>query len=108
MLTPCNYEIIDWILTYNILYISFLYMLIPTISYGQDQWQGEGEIEEAEVIIEKDRKIVLPRARRIFERVPPFAQSQGILGLQYSYVPVNFAPGMLNTRIRPLTVQSEP
>jgi hypothetical protein len=75
---------------------------------AQDNWEGTGEIEEAQIIIQKDRDIVLPNATRIFERVPAIVQPSGMLGLNYSFLPIRFTPSVLNTRVRPLTIQTEP
>ena len=36
----------------------------------KEKW-GEGEIEKVEIEIVKDRQIVLPKANRNFEKVPP-------------------------------------
>jgi len=85
-----------------------LIIFSSTFCFSQDEWEGTGEIEEAEVIIEKDRTIILPIARRLFEKVPAFEQQSGILGLTYDYIPIQFAPGDLNTRVRPLTVRAKP
>ena len=37
---------------------------------AQENW-GEGEVEDAVVVVEKERKITLPFASRRFEKVPP-------------------------------------
>ena len=50
----------------------FLLLLATTLYAQQPAWeQEEGEIDDAEVVIEKDREIELPPAARSFERVPP-------------------------------------
>jgi len=91
----------------HIFHVIFLLIIsIPLVA--QEDWEGRGEIEEAEVVIEKDRKIVLPSATRVFERMPPFELPTGLLGLQYTYLPVSFRPGMLKTRVRPLTIRTKP
>ncbi|MEQ9426876.1 MAG: hypothetical protein RJQ09_20805 [Cyclobacteriaceae bacterium] len=51
--------------------LSVTLMLISTLVFGQDEWAESGEIESAEVIIEKDREVVLPQANRFFDKVPP-------------------------------------
>ena len=91
----------------TIIWVILLIGIIP-VSKGQDNWEGTGEIEEAEIIILKDRQIVLPNASRIFQRVPAVTQPSGILGLSYSFEPIRFTPSALNTRVRPLTIRTEP
>ncbi len=95
------------ILIQNIGILSFMVLLSFPL-YAQDEWEGRGEIEEAEVVIEKDRKIMLPVAHRIFERVPDFEQKISRLGLNYTYLPIKYQPGDLQTRVRPLIIKTMP
>lgn len=83
-------------------------LLVAFGGFAQDEWEGRGEIEEAEVVIEKDRKIVLPVASRVYERLPDFDIPIGNLGLSYTYLPVSYRPGLLNLRVRPLTIRPQP
>jgi len=88
---------------------TFSFSVLLSLSvFGQDEWEGKGEIEEAEVVIEKDRKIMLPVAHRIFERVPDFEQKISRLGLNYTYLTIKYQPGDLQTRVRPLTIKTRP
>ena len=48
--------------------VSFV-MLIPVWTVAQER-NETGEIEEAEIVIRKDRKITLPAAIRNFEKIP--------------------------------------
>ncbi|MGB3781133.1 MAG: hypothetical protein WA960_22400 [Tunicatimonas sp.] len=49
-----------------------LFLMITAAHAQQPAWEAEeGEIDDTEVIIEKDREIELPSASRQFERVPP-------------------------------------
>lgn len=95
-------KIIHKILIFNVIAVT-----ISSVTLAQEDWEGMGEIEEAEVIIEKERKVVLPRTRRIFEKVPSFELQSGILGLKYNYIPSKFVPGDLRTRVRPLTIKTQ-
>ncbi len=90
------------------LFYIFMLLVFSLPLAAQEDWEGRGEIEEAEIIIEKDRKIVLPAASRVFEKMPPFELPKGKLGLEYTYLPVSFKPGSLNIRVRPLTIRTKP
>lgn len=90
----------------RLLFIIFIAASVQLMA--QDDWEGRGEIEEAEVVIEKNLKIVLPAATRVFERMPPFELTVGQLGLNYTYLPVSFRPGSLRMRVRPLTIRTQP
>jgi hypothetical protein len=56
---------------FNYILLSVLATLTGTYSLYAQQWEKEGEIEEAQVIIEKSRNIVLPQIPRNFEKIPP-------------------------------------
>lgn len=92
---------------YKKLIFNIIAATISTVALGQEDWEGTGEIEEAEVIIVKERKVILPRTRRIFEKVPSFELQTGILGLKYNFRPLKFVPGDLRTRVRPLTIKTQ-
>ncbi|MGK7393657.1 MAG: hypothetical protein ACNS62_03755 [Candidatus Cyclobacteriaceae bacterium M3_2C_046] len=67
-------------------YLFFTYSLIQAQDQDQGQWQDDGEIEDAQVIIEKDRKIELPQINRNFERIPPLpVQGAGMDNLNYEF-----------------------
>ncbi|HNP07017.1 MAG TPA: hypothetical protein PKN99_05300, partial [Cyclobacteriaceae bacterium] len=54
--------------------IWMLTMLCAHESFAQDeQWERDGEIGDVEIEIIRERQIVLPRANRNFEKVPPRA-----------------------------------
>ena len=90
------------------LILALITLVSTPFSLAQDTWEGTGEIEEAQIVIEKDRNIVLPNASRLFERVPSVNQTNRILGLDYSFQPIRFTPSALSTRVRPLTIRTEP
>ena len=78
------------------------------LSFSQQQpWEeGEGDIKDAQVIIEKDREIELPQATRNFERVPPLP-IQVSPDIKLSYQFDNFTPGLsaLTPQIRVLKIK---
>ncbi len=92
----------------NVIKIISLLLVVSFPVLSQDEWEGKGEIEEAEVVIEKDRKIMLPVAHRVFGKVPDFEQKIEPLGLSYTYLPIQYQPGNLRTRVRPLTIKTSP
>lgn len=53
----------------KLIYLFSILMLLPFLSIAQDRTET-GEIEEAEIVIRKDRKITLPAAIRNFEKIP--------------------------------------
>ncbi|MDQ3536872.1 MAG: hypothetical protein M3421_14730 [Bacteroidota bacterium] len=82
---------------------------LSTLAFGQGTtWGDDGEIESAEVIIEKDRKIELPPASRNFEKVPPppFQQQKGEQSYQFGNF--NYQVRDLDPKIRILTIKDEP
>ncbi len=82
------------------------------LSFSQQQpsWEEEeGDIEDAQVVIEKDREIELPRASRNFERVPPLPL-QPASDIQLDYQFDNFTPDLsaLKPQIRVLKIKEPP
>lgn len=75
---------------------------------AQDPWGEEGEIEDAEVVIEKEREIELPRANRNFERVPPLPVQKPQIDVTYRFVELSPALSDLNPDIRVLKVKEPP
>ncbi len=74
----------------NILSIKTLLLLgIVTIGPGawaqEEDWEEIGEIEDGQVIIEKDRKIELPVANRTYEKVPPSEINKNVKPQQYDF-----------------------
>lgn len=89
-------------------FISFLMILmIPAL--GQDNWEEDvNELEDVQVEIVKDREIILPKASRSYEKVPP----QPVVGndedLEYSFQNFNFEVPPLEFKLRPLKTKAEP
>lgn len=57
---------------------------------GQQGQQGQQQIEEAEIVIRKDRKIVLPPATRNFEKIPQLPKSTGESSQRFEFKRYNF------------------
>lgn len=51
----------------------------------EEDWDETGEIEDAQVVIEKDRKIELPAANRTYEKVPPSEINKNVKPQQYDF-----------------------
>jgi hypothetical protein len=87
---------------------TFAVLLICSIqTLAQSTWGEDGEIEDAEILIEKDRKIELPPALRNFEKVSPPPVQPVKTNLEYDFKPfkVNFSD--FDPRIRVLTIKDE-
>lgn len=83
---------------------------ISLISVAQEKekekW-GEGEIEKVEIEIVKERQIVLPKANRNFEKVPPRPVEPIKPEITYDFRNLNFLSGDYSPSIRPLRLQQE-
>jgi len=53
--------------------------------FAQDEWDETGEIEDAQVVIEKDRKIELPTANRTYQKVPPSEINKQVKPQEYDF-----------------------
>lgn len=88
-------------------YILIIIFFIPLAAIGQDNWNQEGDLEDSQVIIEKNRTIDLPRINRDFKRVPEIKNNQSALDVEFNSR--QFIPNLnsLAPRIRVLTIQDE-
>lgn len=84
-----------------------LFALISLVGFGQRPGTppGEGQVENAEITIEKDRKIELPEQNRNFEKIPPLPSSKADSKITYQFPDRKLSIG--NPRFNP-TVQSLP
>lgn len=74
---------------------------------AQDWEDNTAELDDARVIIEKDRKIELPAASRSFEKVPPLPNQEQGQALQYDFQDINYSLKPLDPKMRVLTIQDE-
>ncbi|WPP50891.1 TonB-dependent receptor [Catalinimonas niigatensis] len=81
---------------------------VSGIAQQDPNWEEEGEIEAAEVVIEKSREIELPKANRIFERVPPLPVQESTIPIEYRFVEVLPRLQSLRPPIRVLKVKEPP
>ncbi len=92
-------------LRYSFMFFSMF--LASTVVVGQEWDENGAEIEDARVVIEKDRKIELPTASRSYEKVPPLPGAVREKTLDYDFKDYSHALKPLDPRIRVLTVQDE-
>ncbi|MFT6882820.1 MAG: hypothetical protein ACJAVY_001619, partial [Marinoscillum sp.] len=63
--------------------IFFLFLSLATlVAIGQDL--PSGEIEDAQIIIEKDKPLTLPEAARLYNRVEVISFASDTVDLKYS------------------------
>lgn len=75
--------------------------------YGQDDWNKEGDLEDVEIEIVKERQITLPQATRNFEKIPPRPAESGKPSFLYDFTPFTFQASQINPAIRPLKLKQE-
>ena len=67
------------------------FMLSP--AFGQNEQPGrgnDGEIEDLQIEIIKERQITLPPANRNFEKIPPRPAEQTPVTVDYEFRPLTF------------------
>lgn len=82
-------------------------LLLPGLAIAQEQWESEGEIENVEIEIIKERQIVLPKANRNFEKVPPRPVEPIKPEITYEFTNLKFTTSDYNPQIRPLKLKPE-
>ncbi|MFZ6012265.1 MAG: hypothetical protein ACOYXT_18125 [Bacteroidota bacterium] len=83
-------------------------LIISGSLYAQGQeWEAEGELEDVEIEIVKERQINLPKANRNFEKIPPRPAESIKSPIQYDFRPFNFQTPQINPSIRPLKLKQE-
>ncbi|HEX6226579.1 MAG TPA: hypothetical protein VFZ52_19295 [Chryseolinea sp.] len=88
----------------------FLSGFVLSISaLGQDpkkQWT-DGEIENVEIEIVKEREIILPPADRNFEKIPPRPSEPIKPPITYDFQSFSFRAPQINSQVRPLKLKQE-
>ncbi|MDH4298420.1 MAG: hypothetical protein OEV74_19245, partial [Cyclobacteriaceae bacterium] len=84
-------------------------MLSAFCSFAQEKkdWEGDGEIEDVEIEIIKERQITLPAANRNFEKIPPRSSEPIKPPITYDFQAFNFRAPQINAQIRPLKLKKE-
>lgn len=70
-------------------------------------WVKDGEIENVEIEIVKDRQITLPEASRNFDKIPPRASEPIKPPITYDFRTFNFQAPPINMQVRPLKLKQE-
>jgi hypothetical protein len=84
-------------------------LFISLSAYAQEPaktWT-DGEIENVEIEIVKEREITLPGADRNFEKIPPRPSEPIKPPITYDFKPFSFKAPQLNPQIRPLKLKQE-
>ncbi len=84
-----------------------LLFFIPSFVIAQEQWETEGEIENVEIEILKERQIILPKANRNFEKIPPRPIEPIKPEITYGFANLKFNTSNYNPQIRPLKLKQE-
>ncbi len=88
----------------KILTLTFIILSI-SIVHAQD-WES-GDLKEVEVVIRKDQQIILPKANRLFEKIPPRPVEPAKTDVTYNFKAFNFSTPALSPVIRPLRLKVE-
>ncbi len=87
---------------------SIIGLLTTMLPYGKVQAQGqEGEIEDVEIEIIKEREITLPRAIRNFEKVPPNPVEPPEKNLSFKFKNFTYNGKDPQLRLRPLRLKED-
>jgi len=90
-----------------LLLVTIMCFVMTVAAQDKEKW-GEGEIEKVEIEIVKERQIVLPKANRNFEKVPPRPVEPIKPEIIYDFKNLSFVSGDYNPSVRPLRLQNEP
>jgi|GEM_PF-3209149 len=89
--------------------IGILINMVSLVAYGQQDWEKPaGDIEDAKVVIEKDKVIKLPAVARRFESIPPELPVKKKKDLKYQIPPISATLTPVPVRLRPRKMQNEP
>jgi hypothetical protein len=90
----------------RILLVTALVFAVQLTGFGQD-WDNEGDLEDVEIEIIKERQITLPQANRNFEKIPPRPAESDKPSFNYDFRPFTFQASQINPAIRPLKLKQE-
>src|SRR5690606_20513529 len=92
----------------QILVIAMAVIVVPAIAQDVPPGQGrDGEIEDLQIEIIKERQITLPPANRNFQKIPPRPAEQVPASVIYDFREFNFQAPEVSPRIRPLRLRQE-
>jgi hypothetical protein len=88
------------------IFFTIALLLVVQVAVAQDKW-GEGELEDVEIEIVKERQITLPKANRNFEKIPPKASEPIKAPMKYDFQPFSFQTSQFTPQIRPLKLKDQ-
>ena len=91
----------------RILFLLALVFVLQKIGFAQDVRDQEGNLEDVEIEIVRERQITLPQATRNFEKVPPRPAETARPSFTYDFRPFSFQATQINPPIRPLKLKQE-
>jgi hypothetical protein len=91
--------------TRGLLFILFTFTI--GLANAQDQWGDEGELDDVEIEIVKERQITLPEADRNFEKIPPKPSEPIKAPVTYDFRTFNFQTSQINPAIKPLRLKQQ-
>ncbi len=83
------------------LFLIGIFLFMPMLTVAQEG-NETGEIEEAEIVIRKDRKITLPPATRNFEKIPQLPLSKAPSQQNYQFKTYTFSLKALSPSFKPV------
>lgn len=92
----------------------FFVLLILTIialpAFAQNNWEvpAEGELEDSQIIIEKNRKLELPRIQRNFQLVPKLNNNKDSIVVNYRWKEVSPRLTTVDPTLRVLRIKDDP
>jgi hypothetical protein len=87
-------------------YFLNLFFLLPFVMLAQEPVQTE--LTPVEVEIVRERKIVLPEANRLYDKIPPRPAEPVSPQVQYNFRPLYFQTPPITTSVRPFRLKDEP
>lgn len=90
-----------------VLLIFLISMNTLMVNAQQDDWDEDGEIQDAEVVIEKDRQITLPPANRSYEKVAPLPLEIDRAPQIYKFQKIDYQTTAFTPNIRVLTIKDQ-
>ncbi|MEX2231514.1 MAG: hypothetical protein WD824_05105 [Cyclobacteriaceae bacterium] len=93
--------------TEKMLRVFFLLTLVIVFQINASAQDEEGNLEDVEIEIVKERQITLPPANRNFEKVPPRPAETARPSFMYDFKPFSFQASQINPAIRPLKLKQE-
>lgn len=85
-----------------------IYFLLNPLLYAQNDWEDQREIEDAQIVVEKNKKIELPKATRKYEKIEVQKNEQVNTEQEYSNLTPNLIQlSQISPRLKVLKISSE-